>query len=519
VLHVLDTGEPEYISASDKELEEVEVDEKVPPSTGNEVLKVDVSQFNTDQILRPPTSKSLSSAASEQTESLGMNGSKILSVGHKFLMPLSSSNPPLPTLLPPPQVAAAASPVPIPPRDASSLAPTTTLRKSGAHSVHAARVFDEMSFYHQPQSASVPTSVFTFQCVALPTAVVLHARTAVQGAVLSAVGRQGLAIIHDTSALQAKELLSCGGDFTNSCDFNLIGVPVVFVRSCDENVVDSWLLSSSDWIEQQPCPPPPMQFEFKCDSAALRPSPWPSFLLSNGCSMSWVICWTPSWPFHPRQNISCVPGTALQESLTCLMALSVSMDGCALIQELVQRKCGDRRCSLLEESGQKIRVTRRKAIGHWQAKQDLLQQSLSFGASYTEVLNLKWSIQSQLIESAGVPPLLIVATTRWMAKSLLLPEHRVVAVTQMGIKAFLDCILTTAPMMDKQFVASCLCRVGLSMNDIELQPWPPPRQDCNNLPGDIIKFCCSLWSIFCLGLVFPAVHATKVTACAARDQM
>jgi hypothetical protein len=33
-LHVLDTGEPEYISASDKELE---VDEKVPPSVMNDV--------------------------------------------------------------------------------------------------------------------------------------------------------------------------------------------------------------------------------------------------------------------------------------------------------------------------------------------------------------------------------------------------------------------------------------------------------------------------------------------------
>jgi len=34
---------------------------------------------------------------------------------------------------------------------------------------------------------------------------------------------------------------------------------------------------------------------------------------------------------------------------------------------------------------------------------------------------------------------------------------------------------------------------------IELQPWPPRRQDCNNLLGDTIKLCCSLWSIFCLG--------------------
>jgi len=34
---------------------------------------------------------------------------------------------------------------------------------------------------------------------------------------------------------------------------------------------------------------------------------------------------------------------------------------------------------------------------------------------------------------------------------------------------------------------------------IELQPWPPRRQACNNLLGDTIKLCCSLWSIFCLG--------------------
>ena len=71
------------------------------------------------------------------------------------------------------------------------------------------------------------------------------------------------------------------------------------------------------------------------------------------------------------------------------MALSVSMDGCALIQELVQRKCGGNyRCSLLEEIGQKFRVAG-GPMDHWHAKQDLLQQFLSYGASYTEVLNLK----------------------------------------------------------------------------------------------------------------------------------
>jgi hypothetical protein len=62
-LHALDTGEPEYISASDKELEVVEVDEKVPPSISNEVLKADVAQFNTDQILRPPACESLRPAS------------------------------------------------------------------------------------------------------------------------------------------------------------------------------------------------------------------------------------------------------------------------------------------------------------------------------------------------------------------------------------------------------------------------------------------------------------------------
>ena len=68
------------------------------------------------------------------------------------------------------------------------------------------------------------------------------------------------------------------------------------------------------------------------------------------------------------------------------------------------------------------------------------------------------------------------------------------------MKAFLDCILTTVPVLDKHLAAYCLCRVGLSMNGyIELQPWPPRRQDCNNLLGDTIKLCCSLWSIFCLG--------------------
>ena len=65
------------------------------------------------------------------------------------------------------------------------------------------------------------------------------------------------------------------------------------------------------------------------------------------------------------------------------------------------------------------------------------------------------------------------------------------------MKAFLDCILTTVPVLDKHLAASCLCRVGLSMNGyFELQPC---RQDCDNLLGGTIKLCCSLWSIFCLG--------------------
>jgi len=68
-------------------------------------------------------------------------------------------------------------------------------------------------------------------------------------------------------------------------------------------------------------------------------------------------------------------------------------------------------------------------MDHWHAKQDLLQQFLSYGASCTEVLNLKWSIQSQLNGSAGVPPLLTISTARCMVNGLLLPERRVVAVT------------------------------------------------------------------------------------------
>jgi hypothetical protein len=117
------------------------------------------------------------------------------------------------------------------------------------------------------------------------------------------------------------------------------------------------------------------------------------------------------WPPPSQVQVLREQATALQELLTCLMALSVSMDGCALIQELVQWKCsGNYWCSLLEETGQKFRVAGGKAMGHWQAKQDLLQQSLSYDASCTEVLNLKWSIQSQLIGSARVPSLLTVAT-------------------------------------------------------------------------------------------------------------
>ena len=68
-------------------------------------------------------------------------------------------------------------------------------------------------------------------------------------------------------------------------------------------------------------------------------------------------------------------------------------------------------------------------MDHWHAKHDLLQQFLSYGASCTEVLNLKWSIQSQLNGSAGVPPLLTISTARCMVNGLLLPECRVVAVT------------------------------------------------------------------------------------------
>jgi hypothetical protein len=65
-----------------------------------------------------------------------------------------------------------------------------------------------------------------------------------------------------------------------------------------------------------------------------------------------------------------------------------------------------------------------------------LQHFLSSGPRCTDVLNIKWSIQSQLNGSAKVLPLLTVATARWMAKGLLLPERRVVAITQIGMKAF-----------------------------------------------------------------------------------
>ena len=167
-----------------------------------------------------------------------------------------------------------------------------------------------------------------------------------------------------------------------------------------------------------------------CD-AGLRPQLWPSFNLLDEGSASWcsTYLWKPPWFPSLWQLIRCVPATALQELLTCVMVLSVSMNGCALIQELVQRKCGGNyRCSLLEEIGQKFRVAG-GPMDHWHAKQDLLQQFLSYGASCTEVLNLKWSIQSQLNGSAGVPPLLTISTARCMVNGLLLPEHRLVAVT------------------------------------------------------------------------------------------
>jgi hypothetical protein len=80
-------------------------------------------------------------------------------------------------------------------------------------------------------------------------------------------------------------LLKCGGDFSNLCICNLILAPVLFGRSSDVAVEQSWLLSSSAWIEQQPWPPPHVQVEFEYGSAAIRPSPWPSFLLRNRGAM------------------------------------------------------------------------------------------------------------------------------------------------------------------------------------------------------------------------------------------
>ena len=57
----------------------------------------DVAQFNADQILHQTTSESLR-PASEQLESLWINGSQILSLRHKFLVPPSYLNPPPTTL-------------------------------------------------------------------------------------------------------------------------------------------------------------------------------------------------------------------------------------------------------------------------------------------------------------------------------------------------------------------------------------------------------------------------------------
>jgi hypothetical protein len=59
-----------------------------------------------------------------------------------------------------------------------------------------------MSHRHQPSTSSKPASVFTSQCAALMSAVVLHAHAADQGAALSAVGCYGLGIADDTTALQ-----------------------------------------------------------------------------------------------------------------------------------------------------------------------------------------------------------------------------------------------------------------------------------------------------------------------------
>jgi hypothetical protein len=44
------------------------------------------------------------------------------------------------------------------------------------------------------------------------------------------------------------------------------------------------------------------------------------------------------WPPPSQAQVLREQATALQELLTCLMVLSVSMDGYALIQELVQQK-------------------------------------------------------------------------------------------------------------------------------------------------------------------------------------
>lgn len=203
---------------------------------------------------------------------------------------------PAPSLLPPrPHDVAMTSPIPTLPQEGSSLVLDAAWSKPGAHSVHAAKVFDEMSLCHQPLSSSMPRPVFTFQYAALPSTVVLHACTAVRGAALTAMGHQGLAIVHDTLALQAIELLTYGGDFPATCDYNLIDVVVVFGRSCDV-VVERSRLFSWDRVQQQPRPPPYVQVVFGCGSADVCPLPWPSFTLGDCCSMSPTICWKPPWP-------------------------------------------------------------------------------------------------------------------------------------------------------------------------------------------------------------------------------
>jgi len=162
--------------------------------------------------------------------------------------------------------------------------------------------------------------------------------------------------------------------------------------------------------------------------------------------------------------------------LTCIMGLSVSMVGCALIEEIKQQKYGGHfRCLLLEVTEQKFCVAEGKAKDHWQANQELLQQFLSSGPSCTEVLKIMLCYFELLSSDPGEADSLcrLLRTT-----AVHLPTFCIITkLFLFRYEALLDCNLTSVLVLGTVSAPTCLFKVSRNAYTtccIELQPWPPP---------------------------------------------